>query len=505
MKKFFSILAICVFALTGCFFLTACGDSKCYITIENCPEHITCEIKSNETVNYDDKGQYFNKNAVCEIIIAPNSAEYGIYEIADGFKVFINNEEMNLTKEQATYNYGEEKIYYLYKGTFTITNDITVTFNGYAKEVEVNVSLSYNHAIDTNEIWEREDVYIEFEDPQILDLTENIYSLNSIKNLLDSNTVNSKISVLEEIKIYSYTTSKDNILQMFNLIINENNYNLDSYVYQSTKDIGGVDVDVIGLEFVLNFTEDSQLLLSPIFISDYYFDFIGIDENMQIAEDIDDNFNPLLTASIAKDNNTLDIDLLKYSDENYKNFYDTMKLKIGNVEFVNGTDYTITSDGKISISNLKAPYLYISGTKIDGKYLYTYEIYTDIAEKLVNAGKTVDINLDNIALIYNNTPIEDYQSFQFGSGALYPSSNIATFLADSTIKLELFYEQGTSPNFTSAIVTDVNGQTYSITINDSTESDLKISSSGSDGSFDYYIIEFVSNINIQEIEFFIDN
>lgn len=292
---------------------------------------------------------------------------------------------------------------------------------------------------------------------------------------------------------------------MFNLIINENNYNLDSYVYQSTKDIGGVDVDVIGLEFVLNFTEDSQLLLSPIFISDYYFDFIGIDENMQIAEDIDDNFNPLLTASISKDNNTLDIDLLKYSDENYKNFYDTMKLKIGNVEFVNGTDYTITSDGKISISNLKAPYLYISGTKIDGKYLYTYEIYTDIAEKLVNAGKTVDINLDNIALIYNNTPIEDYQSFQFGTGALYPSSNIATFLADSTIKLELFYEQGTSPHFTSAIVTDVNGQTYSITINGITENGIKISSSESDGSFDYYIIEFVSNINIQEIEFFIDN
>ena len=141
------MLALCL-VIPCAVMLSACGgNNKCRCTIDDTlPEYVSFDISDNGSYSSDDKGIYFDKDKNLTITIR---FELG-YDIGT-LKVFANGEEINLIKDNDTYT-----------GSYTCTQDFSITFTGTTEMVVSNINLKYEPFINIDEY--ENDIYMKIVD-----------------------------------------------------------------------------------------------------------------------------------------------------------------------------------------------------------------------------------------------------------------------------------------------------------------------------------------------------
>ncbi len=133
-KKFFSFIVVCAFIVTGAMFLTACGEKKCYFTVD-APDHFNV-LFSEQNTDSDGK-TYVLKGDETEISV---SAETG-YEFNESPTISFNGAAV----DWASFESG------VYKYTFTPTADFTIVIGGTVSQVQHTLQFEINEYNNAND------------------------------------------------------------------------------------------------------------------------------------------------------------------------------------------------------------------------------------------------------------------------------------------------------------------------------------------------------------------
>lgn len=457
--------------------LSACGgNNKCCCTIEDTlPEYVTFDISDNGSYSSDDKGVYFDKDKNLTITIR---FELG-YDIGT-LKVFANGEEINLIK-----NNGE------YTGSYTCTQDFSITFTGTTEMVVSNINLKYEPFINIDEY--ENDIYMKIVNYENYGFTKEIYTLSEIK-IMASNGINMNVRALEPFEYYIYANGYNFGIENFQSIVAGDDYALSDH-----KEYFYHEDDNYGLKYSINFYENANLVLAP-YISesiDIQVSGNGTLDNDLYKITVNNEDRDYVEYSDFNSNNkpVMNIELKKYNDNDYKSIYDSMSIQFA---YTNIPFQIIQSgeNAKISIT-LEKPFNYANDElgNIDTQYLDRYYINTDLFQKLIDANLTVDVVTNNKAIyiddIKSNMVIEAKNE-----NYLIMHENSKLFLKTSYVKYEISLSG--EQNFNTFKINDI-----TTTLDNNTNTDLKISKNylydGDEIIMTVYTVEILATISFDNI------
>lgn len=407
-KKFYKLAIFIVFAIIPTFLLlSACGKKApkyYYFTVDALPSHVSEVSILNTTGGYgsDSKGKFLTDGDTAEIR----------FFIEEGYnlgtlKVLSNGEELTITEEE-----GE----YAYKATFKPTKDFTITFAGAVAPKVANVRLAVGSMMYPSY---HDRIMVEIDKYELFGLnkgkmsfTEFKQAVENIGNPLSQMNYDTAITVsVYTVGIYDFAISGLSSVR----ILNDDNYTNIGYNEQVEKIIDEEN-QKYGYKHTFRFSENNTIIIQDEVVEEYIVDFVHDWDKVSMNKDLftlsvngeirtktsgDDYIQGVIKFSdfTGTDLPKLKINFLKYTDENYKTFYNALTFDLA------GTQAQRSADGS---------YIEI---EFDKYYNYNFEYdHYIISTNALELLKTMDMVTGKSSRIIDKIEMNGVEDFtQYGS------------------------------------------------------------------------------------------
>lgn len=322
-KKFYKLAVFILFAIIPTIILlSACGKKDHYFTIDALPSHVSrVEMQGYGS---DSKGNFLPDGDIAKIYI---TIEDG-YELGT-LKVLSNGEELTLNEESET----------LYKTTFKPTKDFAITFAGTVAPKVANISLAVGSMMYPDY---HDRIMVEIDRYDLFGLEKGTMNIAEFKQAVEnigSSPVQTNYDTPITISVYAIGTYDFAISESCVLISNNNGDYRIGYKDQVEK-IVDEENQKYGYKHTIRFSEDNTITIVDEVVEEYSVEFVYGDDDVSMHKD-------LFTLSVNGETRAktqdyyvygvikvsdftgeelpkLKIDFLKYTDENYKKFYDDL-------------------------------------------------------------------------------------------------------------------------------------------------------------------------------------
>lgn len=330
-KKIYKLAVFILFAIIPTIILlSACGKKApkyYYFTVDALPSHVSEVTVQNTTGGYgsDSKGKFLGKGKVAEIR----------FFIEEGYnlgtlKVLSNGEELTITEEE-----GE----YAYKATFTPTKDFTITFTGAVAPKVANVRLAVGRMMYPDY---HDRIMVEIDRYDLFGLEKGTMNIAEFKQAVEnigSSPVQTNYDTPITISVYTIGTYDFAISESCVLILNNNGDYGVGFNRQVAK-IVDEENQKYGYKHTIRFSENNTITIVDEVVEEYSVKFVYGDDDVSLHKD-------LFTLSVNGETRAktqdyyvygvikvsdftgeelpkLKIAFLKYTDENYKKFYNEL-------------------------------------------------------------------------------------------------------------------------------------------------------------------------------------
>ncbi len=322
--------------------LSACGNKApkyYYFTVDALPSHVSEVTVQNTTGGYgsDSKGKFLVKGEDAEIR----------FFIEEGYnlgtlKVLSNGEELTITEEE-----GE----YAYKATFTPTKDFAITFTGAVAPKVANIRLAVG---DMSYPSYHDRIMVEIDKYELFGLEKGKMSFTEFKAAVSSPAqINYDMPItvsVYTVGAYDFALSKQNSVRILN---NDGNTNI-GYNEQVEKIIDEEN-QKYGYKHTIRFSQNNTITIHDEVREEYIIDFVHdwdkvsmnkdlftLSVNGEIRAKTSDyeliqgvvRFSDFTGTELPK----LKIDFLKYTDKNYKTFYDALTFDLAGTQAQRSAD-----------------------------------------------------------------------------------------------------------------------------------------------------------------------
>lgn len=306
--------------------LSACGNKApkyYYFTVDALPSHVSEVTVQNTTGGYgsDSKGKFLTDG---------DSAEIRFF-IEEGYnlgtlKVLSNGEELTITEEE-----GE----YAYKATFTPTKDFAITFAGAVAPKVANIRLAVGRMMYPDY---HDRIMVEIDRYDLFGLEKGKMSFTELKAAVSSPAqINYDTPIT--ISVYTIGTYDFAISESCVLILN-NNGDYGVGFNRQVEKIVDEENQKYGYKHTIRFSENNTITIVDEVVEEYSVKFVYGDDDVSLHKD-------LFTLSVNGETRAktqdyyvygvikvsdftgeelpkLKIAFLKYTDENYKKFYNEL-------------------------------------------------------------------------------------------------------------------------------------------------------------------------------------
>lgn len=346
-KKFYKLAVFILFAIIPTILLlSACGNKApkyYYFTVDALPSHVSEVTVQNTTGGYgsDNKGKFLVKGEVAEIR----------FFIEEGYnlgtlKVLSNGEELTLTEE------GE----YAYKATFEPAEDFAITFTGAVAPKVANIRLEVGDELLYSSYHDR--IMVEIDRYDLFGLEKGKINFTEFKEAV-KNIGSSPVQINYETPItvsvytvgaYDFAIHKQNSVR----ILNNDGYTNIGYNEQVEK-IVDEENQKYGYKHTIRFLKDNTITIEDEVVEEYTVDFVHDGDSVSMNKDLftlsvngetrtkTSDFNYIQSVIKFSDFAGTElpkfkIDFLKYTDENYKNFYDDLTFDLAGTQAQRSAD-----------------------------------------------------------------------------------------------------------------------------------------------------------------------
>ncbi len=342
-KKFYKLAIFIAFAIIPTFLLlSACGKKApkyYYFTVDALPSHVSEVSVLNTTGGYgsDSKGKFLTDGDTAEIR----------FFIEEGYnlgtlKVLSNGEELTITEEE-----GE----YAYKATFKPTKDFAITFTGAVAPKVANVRLAVGSTMYPSY---HDRIMVKIDKYELFGLNKGKMSFTEFKNIGSSFAqinYDTPITVsVYTVGAYDFAIDKQNSVR----ILNNDGYTNIGYKEQVEKIIDEEN-QKYGYKHTIRFSENNTITIQDEVREEYIVDFVHDWDKVSMNKDLftlsvngeiraktsgDDYIKGVIKFSdfTGTDLPKLKINFLKYTDENYKTFYDALTFDLAGTQAQRSAD-----------------------------------------------------------------------------------------------------------------------------------------------------------------------
>ena len=322
-KKICKLAVFILFAIIPTIILlSACGKKDHYFTIDALPSHVSrVEMQG---YGFDSKGNFLPDGDIAKIYI---TIEDG-YELGT-LKVLSNGEELTLIEESEN----------LYKTTFKPTKDFAITFAGAVAPKVANIRLAVGRMMYPDY---HDRIMVEIDRYDLFGLEKGTMNIAEFKQAVEnigSSPVQTNYDTPITISVYTIGTYDFAISESCVLILN-NNGDYGVGFNRQVEKIVDEENQKYGYKHTIRFSENNTITIVDEVVEEYSVKFVYGDDDVSLHKD-------LFTLSVngetrAKTQNyyvygvikvsdftgeelpKLKIAFLKYTDENYKKFYNEL-------------------------------------------------------------------------------------------------------------------------------------------------------------------------------------
>ena len=483
--------------------LTACGGSSpkyFYFPVDALPAHIEqiSVLSTTGGKGFDNKGEFLGNGDVAEVRFF---IEEG-YTIGS-LKVLSNGEELNISQESDTNGYS---------ATFTPTEDFAITFTGAVAPKVANIHLAVRSAMYPNY---HDRIMVEIDKYELFGLKKETMNfaefkeaVENIESSLAQINYDTPITVsIYTVGAYDFAISRSTSVR----ILNDDNYPGIGYNDQVEKIIDEKN-QKYGYKHTIRFSENNTITIQDKVEEEYRVAFVDGWEGVSMNKD-------LFTLSVNGENRTttsgyesiqgvvkfsdftgtelpkLKINFLKYSDENYKNYYDALTFNIGGTQAQRSVD-----DSYIEI-------------EFDKYYNYSFEhdryvISTNVLELL----KTMDMVTEKSYRIVDKIEMDGAEN-----SSQYVTIETSELIKDKSVGRHgeiVYFLKNEFLTFTINFSSEVNYEfvrfgEFLVNVDSSSNSDIIVTKEqyGYDGETQAsrFIIKVRAFVATEKIEFFTNN
>lgn len=336
-----AILMLFVFAPILALF-TACGGNApkyFYFTVDALPAHIEefSVLSTTGGKGSDNKGEFLVNGEVAEVKLF---IEEG-YTLGS-LKVLSNGEELPINQESGTN---------CYRATFTPTKNFVITFTGAVAPKVANIRLAVGEKLYPRY---HDRIMIEIDKYDLFGLEKGKMSFAEFKNVGSSFAqINYDMPItvsIYTVGAYDFAIHKQNSVR----ITNSDNYTGIGYKEQVEKIIDEEN-QKYGYKHTIRFSKNNNITINDDVREEYTVDFVHDWDKVSINNDLFTlSVNGEIRAKTSDyeliqgfikfsdftgtDLPKLKIDFLKYTDENYKNFYDALTFDLAGTQAQRSAD-----------------------------------------------------------------------------------------------------------------------------------------------------------------------
>ena len=463
---FLKIATIFLFAIAPVLLLlSACGKKDHYFTIDALPSHVS--RVEMQAYGSDSKGNFLPDGDIANIYI---TIEDG-YELGT-LKVLSNGEELTLNEESVN----------LYKTTFKPTKDFAITFTGAVAPKVANIRLAVGRMMYPDY---HDRIMVEIDRYDLFGLekwTMNIAEFKQAVENIGSSPVQTNYDTPITISVYTIGTYDFAISESCVLILN-NNGDYGVGFNRQVEKIVDEENQKYGYKHTIRFSENNTITIVDEVVEEYSVKFVYGDDDVSMHRD-------LFTLSVNGETRAkpqdyyvygvikvsdftgeelpkLKIDFLKYTDENYKKFYNELTFDLAGkqakrsadgsyveIEFDKYYKYNFKHESYVVSTNAldllkkmdivtEKSYGLIDKIEINGNEEYGYFVISE-----VNSGKSLGrtngfryfLKDDFLTLTINFFSEVDYQFVRFGK--LVVKVDDSTLNSDVIVKKEQYEFDG---------------------------------------------------------------
>lgn len=342
-KKIYKLAIFILFAIIPTvLLLSACGKKApkyYYFTVDALPSHVSEVTVQNTTGGYgsDSKGKFLTDGDIAEIR----------FFIEEGYnlgtlKVLSNGEELTITEEE-----GE----YAYKATFEPTKDFAITFAGAVAPKVANISLAVG---DMSYPSYHDRIMVEIDRYDLFGLEKGKMSFAEFKNI-GSSFAQINYDMPITVSVYTVGTYDFAIQKQNSVRIHNADGNTGIGYKEQVEKIIDEENQKYGYKHTIRFSQNNTITIHDEVKEEYMVDFVHdwdmvsmnkdlftLSVNGEIRAKTSDyeliqgfiKFSDFTGTDLPK----LKIDFLKYTDENYKNFYDALTFDLAGTQAQRSAD-----------------------------------------------------------------------------------------------------------------------------------------------------------------------
>ena len=342
-KKIYKLAIFILFAIIPTvLLLSACGKKApkyYYFTVDALPSHVSEVTVQNTTGGYgsDSKGKFLTDGDIAEIR----------FFIEEGYnlgtlKVLSNGEELTITEEE-----GE----YAYKATFEPTKDFAITFAGAVAPKVANISLAVG---DMSYPSYHDRIMVEIDRYDLFGLEKGKMSFAEFKNI-GSSFAQINYDMPITVSVYTVGTYDFAIQKQNSVRIHNADGNTGIGYKEQVEKIIDEENQKYGYKHTIRFSQNNTITIHDEVKEEYMVDFVhdwdkvsmnkdlfALSVNGEIRAKTSDyeliqgfiKFSDFTGTDLPK----LKIDFLKYTDENYKNFYDALTFDLAGTQAQRSAD-----------------------------------------------------------------------------------------------------------------------------------------------------------------------
>ncbi len=342
-KKIYKLAIFILFAIIPTvLLLSACGKKApkyYYFTVDALPSHVSEVTVQNTTGGYgsDSKGKFLTDGDIAEIR----------FFIEEGYnlgtlKVLSNGEELTITEEE-----GE----YAYKATFEPTKDFAITFAGAVAPKVANISLAVG---DMSYPSYHDRIMVEIDRYDLFGLEKGKMSFAEFKNI-GSSFAQINYDMPITVSVYTVGTYDFAIQKQNSVRIHNADGNTGIGYKEQVEKIIDEENQKYGYKHTIRFSQNNTITIYDEVKEEYMVDFVhdwdkvsmnkdlfALSVNGEIRAKTSDyeliqgfiKFSDFTGTDLPK----LKIDFLKYTDENYKNFYDALTFDLAGTQAQRSAD-----------------------------------------------------------------------------------------------------------------------------------------------------------------------
>lgn len=464
-KKIYKLAVFILFAIIPTIILlSACGKKDHYFTIDALPSHVSRVEMQGYGSN--SKGNFLPDGDIANIYI---TIEDG-YELGT-LKVLSNGEELTLKEESVN----------LYKTTFKPTKDFAITFAGAVAPKVANIRLAVERMMYPDY---HDRIMVEIDRYDLFGLEKGTMNIAEFKQAVEnigSSPVQTNYDTPITISVYTIGTY-DFAISESCVLISNNNGDYGVGFKDQVEKIVDEENQKYGYKHTIRFSENNTISIQDEVVEEYSVKFVYGDDDVSMHRD-------LFTLSVNGETRAkpqdyyvygvikvsdftgeelpkLKIDFLKYTDENYKKFYNELTFDLAGkqakrsadgsyveIEFDKYYKYNFKHESYVVSTNAldllkkmdivtEKSYGLIDKIAINGNEEYGYFVISE-----VNSGKSLGrtngfryfLKDDFLTLTINFFSEVDYQFVRFGELVVKVNS---TGNSDVVVKKEQYEFDG---------------------------------------------------------------